>query len=158
ERFILAVGDLQPRKNLATLLDAFAALAPRERDLWIVIAGKDKWQGGSVAGRVAELGLAERVVLTGYVPEAGLGLLYNLAEAFVFPSRYEGFGLPPVEAMACGTPTITSSAASLPEVVGDAALTFPPDDAAALAGLIERVSADPGLRERLARAGSERSA
>src|SRR5207249_11011217 len=115
-------------------------------------------QGGSVADRVAELGLAERVVLAGYVPEADLVLLYNLAEAFVFPSRYEGFGLPPVEAMACGTPTITSDAASLPEVVGDAALTFPPDDTAALAGLIERVAGDPGLRERLGRAGLERSA
>lgn len=156
-RFLLAVGDLQPRKNLATLLDAFAALAPSQPDLQLVIVGKDKWQGASVAARVAALGLNERVHLTGYVSDADLVALYNLAEVFIYPSRYEGFGLPPAEAMACGAPTITSNAASLPEVVGNAALTFAPDDTSALVQAIETLTLDPDRRVRLAWAGVERA-
>lgn len=156
-RFLLSVGDLQPRKNLGALLDAFAALAPRHPDLDLVIVGKDKWRGASVAARVHELGLGPRVHLTGYVPDADLVALYNLAAAFVYPSRYEGFGLPPIEAMACGLPTITSTAAAIAEVVGDAALTIPPDDTLALAAAIEQVIADPDLSLHLAAAGRTRA-
>ncbi len=157
ERFLLAVGDLQPRKNLGVLLEAFAAALAELPDLYLVIAGKDKWRGGTLVERVRALGLAERVRLVGYVPDDDLVALYNLAWGFCYPSRYEGFGLPPLEAMACGTPTITSDAASLPEVVGEAALRVGPDDVAGLAAAIRRL-AEPAVRERLRRAGLERAA
>jgi len=99
-----------------------------------------------------------RVAFTGPVSDAELRALYVGASVFVFPSRHEGFGLPPLEAMSLGAPVVCADAASLPEVVGDAALLFAPGDAAALATALSRVLDDPALRERLSRAGRERAA
>jgi len=107
---------------------------------------------------VAELGLQRRVTVTGFIPDALLPVAYNAADAFVYPSLYEGFGLPPLEALACGVPTLVSSATSLPEVVGDAALMVDPLDVDALAEGLLRVTTDDALRAKLAAAGPARAA
>lgn len=126
-RFWLFIGTLEPRKNLTTLLDAYAALHPDER-LPLVLAGAKGWDYAPILERIARYRLADAVRLTGFVAGEQLPLWYNSAETFVYPSIYEGFGLPVLEAMACGTPTIIASASSLPEVGGEAALTVPPQD------------------------------
>lgn len=154
---ILYLGTLEPRKGLDTLVAAYAALADRVPHA-LVIAGKRGWYTEPLFRQVRELGLEARVHFTDYIPDADMSGLLNLAQVFVFPSRYEGFGLPPLEAMACGTPVIASNASSLPEVVGDAGLQVPPDDVAALARAIQRLIADADLRARLRAAGLARAA
>ncbi len=156
-RVVLAVGTLEPRKNLTGLLDAFARLAPAT-DAELVVVGGKGWLYDAVFGRLERLGLAGRVRFAGYVPDDQLPLWYNVAEVFVYPSRYEGFGLPPLEALACGTPVVTSDTSSLPEVVGDAALLVDPDDPAALAAALSRLLADPALRAALRERGIRRAA
>jgi len=135
ERFIISVGTLQPRKNFATLVEAFARLKsetgnwkPGARSLKLVIAGGRGWLYEEIFARVEALGLQGDVLFPGFVADEDLPALYNLAEAFVLPSLYEGFGLPPLEAMACGTPVVTSNVSSLPEVVGDAGLMVEPGE------------------------------
>jgi glycosyltransferase involved in cell wall biosynthesis len=155
--FILNVGTLEPRKNLATLLDAYAALRRRGLEHRLVIAGGRGWLYDGVLRRVEELSLKEDVLFLGYVAEEHLPALYCLADLLVFPSLYEGFGLPPLEAMACGTPVITSDSSSLPEVVGEAGLMVPAQDPEALAEAIAMLLADPGLREDLVRKGLSRA-
>jgi glycosyltransferase involved in cell wall biosynthesis len=155
--FILNVGTLEPRKNLATLLDAYAALRRRGLEHRLVIAGGRGWLYDGVFRRVEELSLEDDVLFLGYVAEEHLPALYCLADLLVFPSLYEGFGLPPLEAMACGTPVITSNSSSLPEVVGEAGLMVPAQDPEALAETIAMVLADPGLREDLVRKGLSRA-
>ena len=152
--FILSVGTLEPRKNLDTLLDAYAKLR-RSGDLdhKLVIAGGKGWLYDGVFRRVEEHALENDVLFLDYVPEEHLPALYNLSDLLVFPSLYEGFGLPPLEAMACGTPVITSDSSSLPEVVGEAGLMVPARDSAALAAMIGKVLADSELREGLVRRG-----
>lgn len=153
---ILYVGTLEPRKGLETLIAAYGALAadiPHD----LVIAGKKGWYTAPLFLQVEDLGLDPRVHFTDYVADEDLPSLYNLAELFVYPSRYEGFGLPPLEAMACGTPVVCSNAASLPEIIGDAALSVPPDDAEALAAAIRRVLADKALRAKMRASGLERA-
>jgi glycosyltransferase involved in cell wall biosynthesis len=157
ERIILTVGTLEPRKNLTGLLDAFATIAP-ETDADMIVVGGQGWLYDTALARVATLGLTGRVRFVGHVPDDDLPLWYNAATVFVYPSRYEGFGLPPLEALACGTPTITSSTTSLPEVVGEAALLVEPGDADALAVMLRRVLAEPALRARLSAAGPPRAA
>ncbi|MGN6757024.1 MAG: glycosyltransferase family 4 protein [Thermomicrobiales bacterium] len=157
DQMILAVGTLEPRKNLTGLLDAFARLAPRT-DAELVIAGGKGWLYDPVFARVEALGLAGRVRFTDYIPDADLPLWYNAAEAFVYPSLYEGFGLPPLEALACGTPTVTSDQSSLPEVVGDAALVVDMRDPEALAAALARLLAEPALRAELRQRGPRRAA
>ena len=150
--FILYVGTLEPRKGLDTLVDAYAALADTlPHDL--VIAGKRGWYTEALFTQVRHLGLEHRVRFTDYVADADLPALYSRATAFAFPSRYEGFGLPPLEAMACGTPVVSSDAASLPEAVGDAGLLVPPDDPIALAVALRRLLEHADLRARLSAAG-----
>ncbi|MFN8513118.1 MAG: glycosyltransferase family 1 protein [Thermomicrobiales bacterium] len=156
-RFILSVGTLEPRKNLTGLLDAFAKLAA-DTDADLVIVGGQGWLYDDALARVAALGLAGRVRFAGHVPDGDLPLWYNAAAAFVYPSLYEGFGLPPLEALACGTPTITSAAASLPEVVGEAAILVEPRDPDAIAAALRQVLTDPSLRARLSAAGPPRAA
>jgi glycosyltransferase involved in cell wall biosynthesis len=157
EQFILSLGTLEPRKNLTGLLDAFARLAP-DTAADLVVVGGQGWLYDEALARVAALGLTVRVRFAGHVPDGDLPLWYNAAAAFVYPSLYEGFGLPPLEALACGTPTITSAAASLPEVVGEAAILVEPRDPAALAAALRRVLVDPALRARLSAAGPPRAA
>jgi glycosyltransferase involved in cell wall biosynthesis len=128
--YFLYLGTLQPRKNLARTIDAFAAI---ETDATLVLAGKRGWLCGDLADQVQRLGLENRVLFPGYVPEEDKAALLSGALAFVFPSLYEGFGLPVLEAQACGCPVITSTTSSLPEVTpADAALLVDPEDTAAI--------------------------
>jgi len=155
--FLLYVGTLHPRKNLVRLVQAFGSLLRSSTDgarspmaeLQLVLAGQKGWLYDDILDQVRRLGLSDRVVLTGYVPDDDLPALLSGALAFVFPSLYEGFGLPLLEAMACGTPIICSNAASLPEVAGDAALLVDPTDTDALAEALARLVADEGLRREL---------
>jgi glycosyltransferase involved in cell wall biosynthesis len=152
ERFVLSVGTLQPRKNLNRLIEAYAQ-ARVDTDLKLVIAGGTGWLYEGIFRRVEELGLQGDVYFPGYVVDEDLPALYTLADLFVFPSLYEGFGLPPLEAMACGTPVVTSNVSSLPEVVGDAALMVDPRDVDALSNAMVRVLGDPSLRSGMVQRG-----
>ncbi|MFQ5855093.1 MAG: glycosyltransferase family 4 protein [Anaerolineae bacterium] len=155
ERFILCISTIEPRKNLTTLIRAYAALGEIEHRL--VIGGGRGWQYESVFALVDELGLNNRVWLPGFVRHEELPYWYNAADAFVFPSIYEGFGLPPLEAMACGTPVIVSNTSSLPEVVGSAGLLVDPTDVNALAEAIHRVLTDDTLAPSMAAKGLARA-
>lgn len=147
--FILSVSTSNPRKNLKTLIKAFA-ISKDKIDHDLVLTGEYGWKSGEIYKLVTDLGLNNRVKFTGYLPLAELPALYNLADLFVYPTLYEGFGLPPLEAMACGTPVITSNVTSLPEVVGDAAITLDPMNIELLAqtmvNLIESDSSRVTLR------------
>ncbi len=160
--YFLYVGTIQPRKNLLRLIEAFAQCC---RD-WLgytqcpqlVIAGKPGWLTSEIERRVAELDLTTLVRFPGYVADADLPALLSAALAFVFPSLYEGFGMPVLEAMACGTPVLTSTTSSLPEVAGDAALLVDPLNTAALAAALARLVTDAALRDELRRRGLARAA
>lgn len=152
--YVACLGTLEPRKNVAAAVRAFAAL---EDDSYaLVVVGGGGWDGGEV--EAAARAAAGRVVLTGYVDDHELVGLLGAARAFLYPSLYEGFGFPPLEAMACGTPVITSDRASLPEVVGDAALVVDPRDDVALAAALRRVLEDPALAADLRERGLRRAA
>lgn len=161
-RYILTVGTLEPRKNLVTLLEAYAALreAGRTPGVGLVLAGGKGWLFEETLARLRALGLDAdpAVVLTGYVPEADLPAILGGAEVFAFPSVFEGFGLPPLEAMACGVPVICSNASSLPEVVGQAGLLLPPQDVSAWVGALEQVLVTPARQAELRAAGLARAA
>ncbi len=148
--YFLYLGTLQPRKNLARLIDAFAALAS---DTVLALAGKPGWLYDDLFDQVHRGGLQERVRFLGYVPAEDKAALLSGALAFVFPSLYEGFGLPVLEAQACGCPVITSTTSSLPEVAGEAALLVDPIDTQAIAAAMERVTADRALRQTLVECG-----
>lgn len=156
-RFILYVGAIEPRKNLSRLVDAFAAARARGVPHHLVCVGPYGWSSRGLAGRIERLGLNEVVHFTGYVPFEDLPGIYNLAEFFVFPSLYEGFGLPVVEAMASGLPVITSNTSSLGEIAAGAAETIDPTDTEALTDAIVRLAASPELRRDLSRRGLQRS-
>jgi glycosyltransferase involved in cell wall biosynthesis len=156
--YILYFATLEPRKNLLALLDAYHALHAREQTMpALVVAGRKGWLYQPVFERVRELGLEDRVHFTGWVDEQDAPMIMNAALVFVYPSLYEGFGLPPLEAMACGTPVICSNASALPEVVGDGGLLFEPRDVGALANAIARVLADADLRTQLRARGIEQA-
>ncbi|MGB9634803.1 MAG: glycosyltransferase family 4 protein, partial [Chloroflexaceae bacterium] len=138
--FVLFVGTLEPRKNLPRLVRAFARLA--DSDLHLVIAGRRGWLYEETFATVERLGLQNRVHFLDFVADADLPALYNLARAFVYPSLYEGFGLPVLEALACGAPVVTSGVSSLIEVAGEAAVLVDPLDEAAIAGGITRALRD----------------
>jgi glycosyltransferase involved in cell wall biosynthesis len=152
ERFLLFVGTLEPRKNLPVLLQAYAAVRASLGMPLVVVGGKG-WLYDPIFAMVEELGLREHVRFTGFVPQEDLALWYNAAAALVYPSLYEGFGFPPLEAMQCGTPVVTSNATSLPEVVGDAALTVNPTNVEALSEALETVVHDQALRAELRERG-----
>ncbi|HEX2036491.1 MAG TPA: glycosyltransferase family 1 protein, partial [Chloroflexota bacterium] len=143
--FVLYVGALEARKNLPTLLRAMARLRAECPSLTLVIAGQPSWKFAEIPRTLAALDLGETVHFTGFVADADLPALFNAATVFCSPSLYEGFGLPVLEAMACGTPVVCARASSLPEVAGDAALLFEPHDDAALAAALARVVGDPAL-------------
>ena len=124
--FILYVGRLQERKNLRRLLSAYARVKKEGADEKLVLVGKKDWGSGNIQTHLRSLDLKDSVIFTGYVPSADLPVFYNAAEAFIYPSIFEGFGLPVIEAMACGTPVLTSYGSSLQEVAGDAALLVDP--------------------------------
>ena len=154
-RYVLYVGTLQPRKNLARVIEAFAraAAAPAFAGLQLVLAGKKGWLYDDLFAQVERMGLAGRVLFPGYIEDADLPALLSGATAFVFPSLYEGFGIPVLEAGACGVPVITSNTSSLPEVAGDAALLVDPHDVDAIAEAMNRLVTDAALRTELSRRG-----
>ncbi len=156
-RFVLAVGAGRPHKNLAMLVDAFAGLDPSLAPALVIAGEYDPRFVDKVSARARTHGLEERVLRPGSVREADLPALYSLADVLVFPSLVEGFGLPPLEAMACGTPVLASNASSIPEVVGDAALSFDPRGPAQLATVLRRILSDADLRADLSRRGLARA-
>jgi glycosyltransferase involved in cell wall biosynthesis len=158
ERFVLTLGTLEPRKNHLGLLRAFARLAGAEPDLALVVGGRRGWLDQPIFDEVRRLGLEERVRFLGGVPDDDLPALYAAATAFAYPSWYEGFGLPPLEALACGVPVVASRAGALPEVCGEAALLVKPGDTDALAAALARALGDAALRAELARRGPAQAA
>src|SRR5207302_756725 len=151
ESFVFALGTLEPRKNLVGLLQAYARLRTPRPPLYV--AGGAGWRFSPIFDTVQRLGLVNDVHFVGFVPEDELPLWYNAARLFAFPSLYEGFGLPVLEAMACGTPVIASDVASLPEVGGTAAVLVPPQDTDRLAHEMQRVLDDARVRTELRAAG-----
>lgn len=156
--FILYVGVVEPRKNLPQLLRAYKNVVTAGCTLPLVIVGRFGWMYEEVLHLIDQLGLKERIQFTGYVPGEDLPIVYNLADIFVYPSLYEGFGLPPLEAMACGTPVITTAVSSMPEHVGDAGLLIPPQDEDALTQALLRLLKDTGLQNELAQKGPRQAA
>ncbi|MGQ9492494.1 MAG: glycosyltransferase family 4 protein [Anaerolineae bacterium] len=153
-RFVLGLGTLQPRKNFERLIEAYAQVRrDLDYELQLVIAGALGWMYEGIFEKVKALGLQDTVCFPGYVADGDLPALYSMADLFVFPSLYEGFGLPPLEAMACGTPVITSNVSSLPEVVGDAAWMVDPCDSEALAEAMKQVLSDLALRNQMVSRG-----
>ena len=157
ERVILYVGTLEPRKNLPALIRAYAAIRA-ETGATLVLAGGKGWFYEEIFRTVRDLGLADVVRFPGYVPDAELPLWYNSAEVFAYPSLYEGFGLPALEALACAVPVVAANTSALPEVVGQAGLLIDPADDAALAAALRAVLTDPALAARLRAAGPPQAA
>ena len=154
--FVLYVGNIEPRKNLVALLDGLATFDDERPPL--VLVGQEHLAADEFARAYRRCSFADRITFTGYVAEADLPPLYDLATVFAYPSLYEGFGLPVLEALQSGTPVVTSNRSSLPEVVGDAALTVDPDDADGIGAAIDRLWSDPDERERYRRRGRRRAA
>ncbi len=156
--YLLYLGMLEPRKNLETLIEAYRLLRERMPDTpKLVLAGKKGWMYEGIFEKVRDYGLEKEVFFPGYLPEEEVPVLLCGAKVFVFPSLYEGFGIPPLEAMACGTPVVVSDSSSLPEVVGDAGVLVSPADINGLSKQLEHLLLDDGLRERCVRAGLSRA-
>ncbi len=155
--FIIFVGTLEPRKNVPTLLRAFRHLRNGGHDVHLAIVGRKGWLYDEIFSTLTELKVAEYVHFLENVPNEDLARLYNAARCLALPSHYEGFGLPPLEAMACGTPVVVSDRASLPEVVGDAGLLVDPDDPEALSAALAQVLGDSELRASLRQRGLMRA-
>lgn len=156
--YVLGVGNLQPRKNLIRLIKAYAALRlPGRIEHDLVLVGQPAWRGSDVFAEIERLGIGQWVRTTGYVSESDLVALYSAADVFVYPSIYEGFGLPVLEAMACGAPVITTHVSSLPEVAGDAAILVDPMSESELSHALERVIHDRALRSDLIARGFDQA-
>jgi glycosyltransferase involved in cell wall biosynthesis len=156
-QFMLYVGTIEPRKNLSRLMSAFADARKAGIPHHLVCVGPYGWSSRDLAGHIERLGIQDVVHFTGYVPFEDLPAIYNLGEFFAFPSLYEGFGLPVVEAMACGIPVLTSTTSSLGEIAGDAAETIDPTDTDAIADAIVRLATDADLRRDRAERGFQRA-
>ncbi len=158
EQYAIFVGTIEPRKNLTTLMRAIRRLKDQHHtELVLAVVGQWGWLYDDVLRVHEELKLEEAVRFLGRVPDSDLVALYNGASVLAYPSHYEGFGLPPLEAMACGTPVIVSNTSALPEVVGDAGLLVSPEDDEGLAVALLRVLSDPELRDALVRRGLQRA-
>ncbi|MFQ5945450.1 MAG: glycosyltransferase family 4 protein [Anaerolineae bacterium] len=156
--FLLFVGTLEPRKNLPLLLRAYRQLLDEAAsDIRLVIAGRPGWLYQEIFDLTEELKLSDEVLFLSHVPPEDLRLLYCAAEIYLHPASYEGFGLPPLEAMACGTPVVAAATSSLPEVVGDAGILVDPADAEAWTAAIHRLLAEPALRTDLKERGLARA-
>jgi glycosyltransferase involved in cell wall biosynthesis len=156
EPYILAVGELHPRKNLQRLLKAFVALDENDQ-VKLVLVGKPLWKTRELFEIVKKAGLENRVIATGYIPEEDLPILYQSAEVFCYPSLYEGFGFPIIEAMASGVPVATSEVSSCPDVGGHAAIYFNPLHEESIADTLHRILTDTELRKKHKLAGIEHS-
>jgi len=158
KNFILHVGTLEPRKNITTLVLAFNLLKKKELiEHKLIICGNRGWYYDDIYNKVRELKLEKEVVFTGYIPNEDLPFLYNMADVFVLPSLYEGFGLPVLEAMACGCPVVSSNTSSIPEVVGDAGILVDPYNIDEIANGILKIIKDEELRNDLIKRGVEQS-
>jgi glycosyltransferase involved in cell wall biosynthesis len=158
ERFILYVGLVEPRKNVPLLIRAYKNLLDQGFSIPLIIVGRFGWNYEAVFTQIEESGLKEQVRFTGYVPGEDLPFIYNLASLSVYPTQYEGFGFPALEAMACGIPVITSAIASLPEIVADAGILIPPEDESALTKAMASLLSNAALHADLARKGPLRAA
>ena len=156
--YVLALGTVEPRKDLPSLVRAFDAVASAHADLALVVAGPDGWGADALASAVAGARHRDRIRCLGWVSDPYRHALLRHAAVYVYPSRYEGFGFPPLEAMAAGVPVVATTAGALPEVVGDGALLVPPADADALAEAIEQVLVDDEARRSLVDRGLRRAA
>ena len=157
-QFVLYVGNIKPHKNLVRLVEAFDQLRARGfTDLTLLIIGDEISKLPALRRAVHSHKLHKHVRFLGYLPDETLAILYRLSAAFAFPSLYEGFGLPPLEAMACGAPVVTSNVSSLPEVTGDAAVLVDPYDAVSIADGLARVLSDPALRAQMRTRGFARA-
>lgn len=145
--YILFVGNVEARKNLVRVLQAFARLREKGIAEKMVVVGPQKWKYAHIMQALTDLKIEEDVLFTGYINEADLPIIYSAADVFVFPSLYEGFGLPPLEAMACGAPVLTSNVSSLPEVVGDAAVKVDPYDVEAITDGLTRLLTDTAFHQ-----------
>lgn len=156
--YLLYVGTIQPRKNLDTLIQAFNSLKQTGAvEKKLVIVGRKGWLYEQLFADIKAMNLESDVIFTGFVPDEELSYIYDHAAVFVYLSFFEGFGLPPLEAMACGVPVITSNTTSLPEVVGDAGITVTPADVSAVAAAINKVLSDPEMAARMQTAGRARA-
>jgi glycosyltransferase involved in cell wall biosynthesis len=156
--FILSVATIEPRKNLTSLLEAYHALRSEFAENRLVLVGKKGWLYADFFRRIRELGLEDQVIFPGYVPDEDLPAMYSAADLFVFPSLYEGFGLPVLEALACGAPVVASNASSLPEVAGDAALLVDPNDGEALVHEMRAVLSNAELSHDMQTRGPKQAA
>jgi len=156
--YIAFASTLEPRKDVPTLIAAFAAVARSRPDLRLVLAGGDGWGVREVRDATSRSGVATRVIRPGYLPDDAIPALFRRAEAVAYPSLEEGFGLPALEALACGAPVVSTSGSAVAEVVGDAAVLVPPGDAVALAAALERILGDPAGAARLRKAGPMQAA
>lgn len=156
--YLLAVGNIQPRKNLLRILEAYDTVRKKIIGLKLVIVGKAKWKSSIIYEEVTRRGLERDVIFTGYVSDDELVFLYNGAKLFLYPSIYEGFGLPILEAMSCGTPVITSNTASMPEVAGNAAMLIDPLDTDQIGEGIEKVIKSPDLSKEMSIKGLRQAA
>lgn len=144
--YILYVGHVELRKNIPLLIESFYKLLKKGVKTKLVIIGKPGYGFEEITKKVESLGLSKHVTFLGYVPDQDLIKFYNAADLFVFPSLYEGFGLPPLEAMACGSPVVTSNTSSLPEVMGDAGFTLDPNDSKAFADTMQQIMTNESLK------------
>ncbi|MFC1668639.1 glycosyltransferase family 4 protein [Chlamydiota bacterium] len=156
EKFVLFVGTLYPFKNVPALIDAFAVVQQEMKDLYLVIVGEKGWGYEKIFTRITELSLEKKVVFLGPIDEDLPGI-YHMADIFVFPSCYESFGLPPLESLACGTPTIVSNKGALPEIVCDGAVVVDPDNTALFAQKITELLLDDILKQEIIVQGIERA-
>lgn len=155
-RFFLFVGTLDPRKNLLRVLKAFEKIDPHSHGVHLVIVGARGWKHKQFDQQLNTSNIRNRIVMPGYVSRPQLRLIYEKAHCLLFPSLYEGFGFPILEAMSCGTPVITSMTSSMPEVAGDAAILVDPHDVAAISSAMLNILSNPGLREKLIARGLQR--
>lgn len=152
--YILAVGDIHPRKNLSRLISAFIAL-PKNKHISLVLVGKAIWKVENLTERIKKANLQDRIITTGYVVDEDMSVLYQNAEVFCYPSLYEGFGIPIIEAMASGTPVAASGTTSCPETGGEAAVYFDPLNVDTIVEALDRILTDSDLRATLSKAGRE---
>ena len=155
EKFVLAVVTIEPRKNFATLIKSFVVIKRKHPEFKLVIVGKKGWKYKQIEETLNLYKLREDVIFTGYLDESDLHKVYALAKVFVFPSLYEGFGIPPLEAMASGCPVVASNVASLPEVVGEAGLLIEPQNSLKLAEAVSELISNESMREMFISRGYE---
>jgi glycosyltransferase involved in cell wall biosynthesis len=158
ERYILYVGTIQPRKNIDSVIEAYFALRLESPTVpKLVIVGRKGWLYDSLFRRISELALTDKVIFTGFIPDEDLPFIYDGAQVFIYISLFEGFGLPPLEAMACGVPVVVSNTTSLPEVVGDAGISVMPTDIEAIVSALKTVLDNSEIAEKMKKKGLERA-